>query len=189
MYFFKVAASIIKDDISFCFNKTISSLSFPSSFLHFTTVKDKIPKNSILARNFNLRQGNKDKSCPGQEIRETRTRKHSCNHREIYVSRRVSVRLSGAGLKNVHSLEYTFVLDIHCQQLGKMCQLEGVCALLGRRDRECTISRICIRHTLPTIGECWSVGGCLTTVLFTPCYSTKPLHCAISTVLKAAFPF
>ena len=41
---------------------------------------------------------------------------------------RVSVRPSGAGLENVHFLEYTFVLDIHCQQLGKMCQLEGVCA-------------------------------------------------------------
>ena len=31
----------------------------------------KIPKNSILARNFSLSQGNKDKSCSGQEIRET----------------------------------------------------------------------------------------------------------------------
>ena len=31
-------------------------------------------KNRILARNFSLSQGNKDKSCPGQEIRETRTR-------------------------------------------------------------------------------------------------------------------
>ena len=39
-----------------------------------TTVQDKIPKNSILARNFSLSQGNKDKSCPGQEIREPRTR-------------------------------------------------------------------------------------------------------------------
>ena len=42
------------------------------------TVKDKIPKNSTLARIFGLRQGFKDKSCPGQEIRETRTRYHSC---------------------------------------------------------------------------------------------------------------
>ena len=41
---------------------------------------------------------------------------------------RVSERPSGAGLENVHFREYTFVLDIHCQQLGKMCQLEGVCA-------------------------------------------------------------
>ena len=47
-----------------------------SPFLLFpvTTVQDKIPKNSILARNFSLSQGNKDKSCPAQEIRETRTR-------------------------------------------------------------------------------------------------------------------
>ena len=36
-------------------------------------VQDKIHKNSILARNFSLSQGNKDKSCTGQEIRETRT--------------------------------------------------------------------------------------------------------------------
>ena len=41
-----------------------------------TTGKDKIPKISILARIFGLRQGFKDKSCPGQEIRETRTRFH-----------------------------------------------------------------------------------------------------------------
>ena len=42
------------------------------------TFKDKFPKNSILARNFSLSQENKDKSCPGQEIRETRTRFQSC---------------------------------------------------------------------------------------------------------------
>ena len=41
-----------------------------------TTVKDKILKNSILVRIFGLRQGFKDKSCPGQENRETRTRFH-----------------------------------------------------------------------------------------------------------------
>ena len=41
-----------------------------------TTGKDKIPKNSILARIFGLRQGFKDISCPGQEIGETRTRYH-----------------------------------------------------------------------------------------------------------------
>ena len=40
------------------------------------TFKDKIPKNSILARIFGLRQGYKDKSCPGQDFRETRTRWH-----------------------------------------------------------------------------------------------------------------
>ena len=30
-------------------------------------------KNRIMARNFSRSQGNKDKSCHGQEIRETRT--------------------------------------------------------------------------------------------------------------------
>ena len=65
------------------------------------------------------------------------------------VSWRVSVRPSGAGLENVHFLEYTFVLDIHCQQLGKMCQLEGVCAAFGRGVGECAFSRIyiCIGYT------------------------------------------
>ena len=58
---------------------TVSSIYFPLSFLQFTTGKDKITKNSILARNFNLWQGNKDKSCTGQEIRETRTRFHPCD--------------------------------------------------------------------------------------------------------------
>ena len=44
-----------------------------------TTVIDKILKNSVLARIFGLRQGFKDKSCPGQENRETRTRFHPYN--------------------------------------------------------------------------------------------------------------
>ena len=76
---------------------------------------------------------------------------------------RVSERPSGAGLENVHFLEYTFVLDIHYQQLGKMCQLEGVCAPFGRGVGECPFSRIyiCIEFTLPKIGEYVSVGGCL----------------------------
>ena len=40
------------------------------------------------------------------------------------------MRPPGAGLENVHFLEYTFVLDIHCQHLGKMCQFGGcLCAL------------------------------------------------------------
>ena len=43
-----------------------------------TTGKDKIPKNSILARILGLRQGYKDKSCPDQDFRETRTRWHPC---------------------------------------------------------------------------------------------------------------
>ena len=51
---------------------------------------------------------------------------------------RVSVRPSGAGLENVHFLEYTFVLDIHCQHLGKMCQFGGcLCALRAQGWRMC----------------------------------------------------
>ena len=59
------------------------------------------------------------------------------------------MRPSGAGLENVHFLEYTFVLDIHCQQLGKMCQLEGICAPFRRGVGECAFSRIyiCIGYT------------------------------------------
>ena len=40
----------------------------------------------------------------------------------MYVIWWVSVCPLGAGLGNVHFLEYTFVLDIYCQQLGNMCQ-------------------------------------------------------------------
>jgi len=46
----------------------------------FTTSKGKMSQKSILARIFGLRQGFKDKSCPVQEIRETRTRYHSWSH-------------------------------------------------------------------------------------------------------------
>ena len=72
------------------------------------------------------------------------------------------MRPPGEGLENVHFLEYIFVLDIHCQQLGKMCQLEGVCAPFRRGVGECAFSRIyiCIGYALPTIGENVSVGGC-----------------------------
>ena len=41
----------------------------------------------------------------------------------IYVIWWVFVCPLGAGLGNVHFLEYTFVLDIHCQQLGNICHL------------------------------------------------------------------
>ena len=80
------------------------------------------------------------------------------------------MRPSGAGLENVHFLEYTFVLDIHCQQLGKMCQLEGVCAPFGRRVRECTFSRICICQLLGNVG-----------------HSHRAIALSQLTVLKAAF--
>ena len=67
------------------------------------------------------------------------------------------------GVGNVDFLEYKFVLDLHCQQLGNMCHLEGVCATFGRGVGDCAFSRIyiCIGFTLPTIGEYVSVGGCL----------------------------
>ena len=42
--------------------------------------------------------------------------------------------------------EYIFILDIHCQQLGNMCQLNIY---------------ICIGYILPTIGGYMTVGGCL----------------------------
>ena len=44
----------------------------------------------------------------------------------------------------MHFLEYTFVLNLHCQQLGNMCQLEGVYAPFGRGRGECAFSRIYI---------------------------------------------
>ena len=72
------------------------------------------------------------------------------------------MRPSGAGLEKVHFLEYTFVLDIHCQQLGKMCQLEGVCAPFGRGVGEVALSRIyfCIGLYIANIWEkCVSLEG------------------------------
>ena len=56
------------------------------------------------------------------------------------------MRPSGAGSGNVNFEEYTFILDIHCQQLGNMCQLNIY---------------ICIGYILPTIGGYMTVGGCL----------------------------
>ena len=57
----------------------------------------------------------------------------NCQHFGIYVSWKVSVRPSGAGLRNVHFLICLLVLDINCQLLGSICQLEGFCAPFGRR--------------------------------------------------------
>ena len=48
---------------------------------------------------------------------------YSANNWEICVSWRVFVRRSGAVCGNVNFEEYTFILDIHCQQSGNMCQL------------------------------------------------------------------
>ena len=58
---------------------------------------------------------------------------YSANNSGIYGSWRVSVRPSGAGLgKTCVSWIYIFVLDIFCQHLGDIWQLEGVCAPFGR---------------------------------------------------------
>ena len=44
----------------------------------------------------------------------------------------------GQVLDLVHFLEYIFVLDIHCQHLGKICQFGGcLCALRARVWRIC----------------------------------------------------
>ena len=56
------------------------------------------------------------------------------------------MRPSGAGLGNLNFEEYTVILDIHCQQLGNMCQLNIY---------------ICIGYILPTFGICTSFGGFL----------------------------
>ena len=62
------------------------------------------------------------------------------------------MRPSGAGLENVHFLEYTFVLDIHCQHLGKMWQLEGVCAL-GCPKKTLFVSIILAVESLVRMGD------------------------------------
>ena len=59
----------------------------------------------------------------------------------IYVSWKVSVRPSGAGLRNVYFLICQLVLDINCQHLGSTCQLEGFCAPFGRRVRVISLAR------------------------------------------------
>ena len=54
------------------------------------------------------------------------------NNWEICVSLRVSVRPLGAELGNVDFLEYKFVLDLHCQQLGNVSVGGCLCALWAR---------------------------------------------------------
>ena len=41
------------------------------------------------------------------------------------------MRPLGTRLGNINFVINTFVLDIYCQQLGDLCQLEGVCAPFG----------------------------------------------------------
>ena len=55
------------------------------------------------------------------------------------------MRPLGTRLGNIHFVIYTFVLDIYCQQLGDIYQLEGVCAPFGHRVGECTL---CDMYTL-----------------------------------------
>ena len=73
------------------------------------------------------------------------------------------MRPLGTRLGNIHFVICTFVLDIYCQQLGDICQLEGVSAPFGHKVGEYTFCNeyICIGYILPTIGGFMSVGGCL----------------------------
>ena len=78
----------------------------------------------------------------------------------IYVSWRVYLRPSCSGSGNMHFVIFTLVLDICCQQLGDICQLEGVCdsvcpLVFGLRVGKyafCNIL-ICIVYILPTIAH------------------------------------
>ena len=69
------------------------------------------------------------------------------------------MRPLGAELGNVDFLEYKFVLDLHCQQLGNMCHLEGVCAPFGRGFWECEfleytfVTPTVIDRPVPELGE------------------------------------
>ena len=72
------------------------------------------------------------------------------------------MRPSGAGLENVHFLEYTFVLDIHCQHLGKMCQFGGcLSALRARGWRMCIFENIHLYwiYIANNWGKCVSLEG------------------------------
>ena len=57
--------------------------------------------------------------------------------------------------RNVHLVIYIFALDICCQHLGNIRQLEGFCAPFGRKVKECTFCNIyisiyiCIGYMLP----------------------------------------
>ena len=54
------------------------------------------------------------------------------------------MRPFSARLGNIHFVIYTFVLDILCQQLGAICQFEGVCAPSGHKVGEYTVCNIYI---------------------------------------------
>ena len=87
---------------------------------------------------------------------------YTANNWGTYVSWRLSVSPLGAGLGNVHYVIYihwywintaknwgiyvngiyVLVLDIYCQQLGDIFQLEVVCEPFGRGVGECTLCDI-----------------------------------------------
>ena len=93
---------------------------------------------------------------------------YSANNSGIYGSWRVSVRPSGAGLgKTCVSWIYIFVLDIFCQHLGDIWQLEGVCAPFGRWVGEALDWGPCVSwiHVLVLdifcqhLGDIWQLEG------------------------------
>ena len=77
---------------------------------------------------------------------------------------------------NIHFEIYTLVLDIFCQQLGDICQLEGVCVHFGRRVGEyafCNIL-ICILYIyIYTANDC----------TFSNTYSICIMQCFLDKIL------
>merc|ERR1719222_1329411 len=63
-----------------------------------------------------------------------------------------ALRAQGWGMclvRNVHFLMCILVLDINCQHLGDVCQLEGFCAPFGRRVGEYVLSGTCPGGSCP----------------------------------------
>ena len=98
-----------------------------------TTGKDEIPKNSILARIFGLRQGFKDKSCPGQEIGETRTRYHPCA--KILVNFVLSCPLGPMAVREV-AREILFCTEKKVLALPTFLRIDGMAICLRFHLRE-----------------------------------------------------
>ena len=81
----------------------------------------------------------------------------------VFINFSYFIQLYKWGGLNIHFVRYLFVLDRFCQQLGDICQLEGVCAPFWHKVGEHTFRNIyiCIGYILPLIGGHMSVGGCL----------------------------
>ena len=104
---------------------------------------------------------------------------------------RVSVRPSGAGLENVHFLEYSFVLDIHCHFLEYTFVSD---IHIANNWGKCVSWRVSVRHLAAEFGNVhflesvldihchWNVGH-----LESVCYSHRAIALSQRTVLKAAF--